>query len=168
VDPSLPGRRVLGFVACAAVCRREAYLACGGFHPRYEVGGEEALLALDLARRGFACVYLDDAVAHHHPARGPGDEASRRRRHRTAARNDLWTAWLRLPLRDALARTIEITGRPEGLHGLLQAVRGLRWVMRDRAPVAPALAEAFRALSREAPPVVSRKAREQRPGIGLR
>ena len=33
-EPGLPGPRVLGFVACGAVVRREAYLAVGGFEPR--------------------------------------------------------------------------------------------------------------------------------------
>ena len=48
VDEPLPGPPVLGFVACGAMVRRAAYLDVGGFHPRYGVGGEEGLLALDL------------------------------------------------------------------------------------------------------------------------
>ena len=31
--PDLPGPDVLGFMACAAVVRRDAFLACGGFDP---------------------------------------------------------------------------------------------------------------------------------------
>jgi GT2 family glycosyltransferase len=64
----LPGPRVLGFVACGAVLRRADYLAVGGFHPRVRVGGEEQLLAADLAARGRPLVYRDDIVAHHHPS----------------------------------------------------------------------------------------------------
>jgi N-acetylglucosaminyl-diphospho-decaprenol L-rhamnosyltransferase len=145
-EPALQGPRILGFVACAAICRRDAYLATAGFHPRYGVGGEEALLALDLARHGFACVYLDEVVAHHHPARPSSDTRSRRRRQRTVARNDLWTAWLRLPLRDALARTAAILREPSGLQGLARATWGMVWVTRQRRAVPAALARDLRSL----------------------
>jgi N-acetylglucosaminyl-diphospho-decaprenol L-rhamnosyltransferase len=37
---------VLGFVACGAVVRRSAFLEADGFHPRFEVGGEESILVL--------------------------------------------------------------------------------------------------------------------------
>jgi GT2 family glycosyltransferase len=144
---ALPGRRVLGFVACGAACRRSAYLQAGGFHPRYGVGGEEALIALDLARHGFSCVYLDDVVVHHHPARRRLDRLAGRRRRRTAARNDLWTAWLRLPLPHALARTLAIVRRPTGVLGLVDAARGLRWVAAERAPVPASLARDLRRIA---------------------
>ena len=49
---ALPGPPVLGFLACGAVARRSAVLECGGFHPRYGFGGEEHLLAVDLAAAG--------------------------------------------------------------------------------------------------------------------
>jgi N-acetylglucosaminyl-diphospho-decaprenol L-rhamnosyltransferase len=142
-DPPLQGPRVLGFVACAAICRRDGYLATGGFHPRYGIGGEEALIALDLAQRGLACTYLESVVAHHHPVH---ERSDRRERQRTTARNDLWTAWLRLPLRQALACTAAIPRRPEGVRGLLRAVRGAVWVTRQRQRVSPSLARDVRLL----------------------
>lgn len=46
-EPGLPGPPVLGFVACGAVVRRSAFLAAGGFEPRFGVGGEETLLSID-------------------------------------------------------------------------------------------------------------------------
>ena len=155
-EPPLQGPRVLGFVACAAICRRDAYLATGGFHPRYGVGGEEGLLALDLAALGFACAYLDDVVAHHHPAREAADRAGRRRRDRTTARNDLWTAWLRLPVRHALLRTARISRGPEGWRGLAAALAGGLWVVRERRRVSPAIARDLRLV--EAPPYRSQPA----------
>jgi GT2 family glycosyltransferase len=90
---SLPGRRVLGFVACGAVVRREAFLQAGGFAAPAGVGGEEALLAADLADLGWQLLYVDDLVAHHHPSsvRDPA------RRRATVVRNALWFAWLRRP-----------------------------------------------------------------------
>ncbi|MBO0744034.1 MAG: glycosyltransferase, partial [Candidatus Dormibacteraeota bacterium] len=59
----LPGPRVLGFLACAAVVRRQAFLEAGGFHPQLGVGGEEELLAFDLRARGWELVYADRVVA---------------------------------------------------------------------------------------------------------
>jgi N-acetylglucosaminyl-diphospho-decaprenol L-rhamnosyltransferase len=147
LDPPLQGPRVLGFVACAAICRRDAYLATGGFHPRYGVGGEEALLALELAHRGLACAYLDDVVAYHHPARISSDHESHRQRRRSVARNDLWTAWLRLPVGQALLRTAEIVRGPEGLHGLRRALAGTVWVARERRPISALLARELRSLA---------------------
>jgi GT2 family glycosyltransferase len=44
-ESDLPGPPVLGFLACAAVVRRSAYLEVGGFDPRLLIGGEEELLA---------------------------------------------------------------------------------------------------------------------------
>jgi GT2 family glycosyltransferase len=142
VLPSLPGTRVLGFVACAVVCRRDAYLECGGFHPRYGVGGEEALLAIDLAARGYASIYLEDVVAHHHPYRsGDGPESGERRS--TTSRNDCWTAWLRLPWKHAAIRTMEVARCDGGLRGLLRALRGAPWIMRERHAVPRSVASAF-------------------------
>lgn len=54
-------------------------------------GGEERLLALDLARAGWGLAYAEDVVAHHHPSPWRQPELRRRR----MVRNDLWTAWAR-------------------------------------------------------------------------
>ncbi|HKR98668.1 MAG TPA: glycosyltransferase, partial [Candidatus Dormibacteraeota bacterium] len=83
-DPSLPGPRVLGFMACGAILRRSAYLDCGGFHSGMIIGGEEALLAMDLAARGWDAAYVDEIVVHHLPA--VRDRAERKR---LLLRNDL-------------------------------------------------------------------------------
>ena len=48
VEPDLPGRSVLGFLACGAVVRRSAFVQAGGFDPVVHFGGEEERLALDL------------------------------------------------------------------------------------------------------------------------
>jgi GT2 family glycosyltransferase len=90
-DADLPGPTALGFLACAAVVHRRAFLTAGGFHPRFGVGGEEQLLALDLLAAGWGLAYVPEVVAHHHPA--PGPERAGRQVH--MARNELWTMWLR-------------------------------------------------------------------------
>ena len=136
-DPRLPGPRVLGFVACGAIFRRSAYLQAGGFHPRYGVGGEEALLAADLARAGWDLVYVDDLVAHHHPS----PSRDRRARRTTAIRNDLWSAWLRRRWPVALRRSAGLVAGARGdaaaRRGVVAAVAGLPWVLAERAAVPP-------------------------------
>lgn len=142
-EPDLPGPTVLGFLACAAVVRRDAFLAAGGFHPRYGVGAEEQLLALDLAAAGWGLCYVPEVIAHHHPS----PAADRTGRTRRVTRNDLWTAWLRRPLpvaaRATLRRAREAARRPEQRAALGDAVLGLPWVVRQRRPV-PAHVEAWR------------------------
>lgn len=129
----LPGPRVLGFVACGAFVRRAAYLEAGGFHPRYGVGGEEALLAADLAAAGWDLVYVDSLIAHHHPS--PSRDRGARRR--ATLRNDLWSAWLRRPLPVALRRSGELLAGARAdaaaRRGVADAVAGLPWVIAERA-----------------------------------
>jgi len=126
----LPGPAVLGFVACGAVARREAILGCGGFHPRYGFGGEEELLAVDLAAAGWGLAYADDVVAHHAPG-----AATRQGRSARVIRNDLWSAWLRRPLPRALRATLDVA-RNGDLAALAGALRGAPWILRERR-VAP-------------------------------
>jgi GT2 family glycosyltransferase len=128
----LPGPAVLGFLACAAIVRRDAFLEAGGFETRLGIGGEEQLLAIDLARRGWGLAYVDSIVAHHWPS------ASRDplRRRRVQARNGLWTAWLRRAPAAAWACTRAALhaarSDPTARAALLDAVRGLPWVLRKR------------------------------------
>ena len=143
-----PGRRVLGFAACGAVCRTDALLRSAGADARYGVGGEESLLALDLAADGLACIYRPDVVAYHHPARRASSRATHRARDRVVARNDLWTAWLRLRPRDALLASVRIVRRPGGVHGALAAMRGVAWVVASRRSVPSAISREFSGLAR--------------------
>jgi GT2 family glycosyltransferase len=142
----LPGRPVLGFIACGAVARREALLAVGGFHRRWQIQGEEGLLAVDLARGGWLCLYAPQVVAHHHPsaARDPA------RRGVLEVRNALWFAWLRRPLRSVAAITLRTAARgvsdPSARRGLLEAVRGVGWVVRERRVVPAELERRMRAV----------------------
>jgi GT2 family glycosyltransferase len=119
------------------VVRRDAFLEVGGFHPRFGIGGEEEVLALDLAASGHHLSYVPEIVAHHHPSRNR-DARGRRRRQ---VRNSLWSAWLRRPVPAAVgitARTLRAAaGDAETREGALDAVRGLRWVLRERRVVPP-------------------------------
>jgi GT2 family glycosyltransferase len=100
----LPGPRVLGFLGCAAVARRQAYLAVGGYSRLLFIGGEEELLAYDLAARGWPISYRADVIAHHWPS--PVRDVRRRRRQET--RNRILVAWLRRPLPRAVGDTVRL------------------------------------------------------------
>jgi GT2 family glycosyltransferase len=142
----LPGGAVLGFVACGAIVRRDAFLAAGGFDARYGIGGEEAPLAVRLASQGWELRYAPDVVAHHHP----GPSATRDGRDARALRNDLWTAWRVRAAPSALAvsaRLLRAAGwRRSTLAGAAGAVRGAGWALRDRRPASPDVEAGLRLL----------------------
>jgi N-acetylglucosaminyl-diphospho-decaprenol L-rhamnosyltransferase len=141
-----PGRPVLGFVACGAVVRRDAFLSVGGFDQRYGIGGEERPFAVDLAAAGWELRYVPDVVAHHHPAGG----AARPGRRAVELRNDVWSAWLHRPARAALRRTAGLVRRSgprrHTAAGLAQALRGAGWVARERRVVPPDVERALEAV----------------------
>jgi GT2 family glycosyltransferase len=143
----LPGPSVLGFIACGAVVRRSAFLEVGGFDARLGVGGEEELLAVDLAVRGWGLAYVDEVVAFHHPS--PSRDLSGRRR--VQVRNALWSAWLRRPLGGAARQTAHLAAlalhQPGASSGLLLALLGLPWVLRERRAVPRELEAALRSLA---------------------
>jgi GT2 family glycosyltransferase len=132
--PGVPGTPVLGFLACAAVVRRAAFLAVGGFDDLLFFFGEEALLAMDLAAAGWALQYVEGVVAHHHPS-APSDPGARRTRQ---LRNDLLVTWMRRPLPTAARRTLELLRaarcEPTARRALLEALaRAPRALARRRA-----------------------------------
>ncbi|WP_437073705.1 glycosyltransferase family 2 protein [Streptomyces sp. enrichment culture] len=92
-DDDLPGRPVLGFLACACVVRREAFLGAGGFSKLLFFGGEETLLAYDLAAAGWGVAYEPSLTARHDP-----DHSGREGRGPLMRRNEVLTLWLRRPL----------------------------------------------------------------------
>jgi len=145
-EPGLPGPRILGFVACGAVVRRSAYLEVGGFAPAAGIGGEEALLAADLAAAGWRLVYVDELVAFHMPS-AVRDRAGRRA---ATVRNDLWFAWLRLPVDAAARRTLTAARAalrdPIARAGLAAALRRLPWLLPRRRAARGALARDLRLL----------------------
>jgi len=93
--PGTPGPAVLGFLACGSVVRRAPFRRVGGFAPFLVIGGEEQLLAWDLAAAGWNLAYVPTVVAHHHPSE-TRDAHGRRTR---IARNDVLVRLIRLPLR---------------------------------------------------------------------
>jgi N-acetylglucosaminyl-diphospho-decaprenol L-rhamnosyltransferase len=147
----LPGPSVLGFVACGAIVRRRAFLHAGGFHERFGVGGEETLLAIDLARRGWGLAYCHDVIAHHYPAH----EGIRPGRQARLIRNALWTAWLRYRPTEAIEitqATLEQARHDAAFRaGLVEASEGVPWILRERAPIDAALQRQLVLLAARAP-----------------
>jgi GT2 family glycosyltransferase len=133
--PGLPGPALGSFLAGASVLRRSAFLDCGGFSDRLWLGGEEELLAVDLATAGWELCYLASLTVHH--------EASRLRdpskRRRDGLRNTLWFVWLRRPVRPALRRTAHLLRTVPrdrtSVAAFADALRGARWVLADRRRV---------------------------------
>lgn len=149
-EADLPGPSVLGFLACSAVVRRSAYLQVGGFHPRLGIGGEEELLALDLAAAGWGLAFVADVLAHHHPDAGQPriDRAARQRR------NELWTTWLRRPASEALMHTARCAWAalddPVARQALRQSTAGFPWVLRERRPLPRPIVQRVRQLEQAA------------------
>lgn len=145
----LPGRPVLGALACATVVRRDAYLAVGGFRELLFIGGEETLLCYDLAAAGWALRYLDQVVAHHDPSRARPPAWRRRAVER---RNRALVGWMRRPLAVAAADTWQLVreaGRDRtGRSALAGLLRRLPSALADRHRLPPALEREVRALER--------------------
>ncbi|HET9971176.1 MAG TPA: glycosyltransferase [Streptosporangiaceae bacterium] len=124
---------VLGFMACASIVRKEAFLGAGGFSPLLFFIGEERLLSYDLAAAGWARRYLPDVVAVHEPSAIRPASHLRRRAER---RNLLLTAWLRRPVPVALAETLRLARDavrdPDDRAALAAATRKLPAALRSR------------------------------------
>jgi hypothetical protein len=126
--------------------RVAAFRQAGGFSPRLWLGGEEELLAIDLAACGWWMCWAEDLVVHHAPskARDP------RRRRQLGIRNTLWTAWLRRPAATALRHTGTLLRRfpPDrtSAAAVAEAIAGLPWVLRERRVVPPQVEQGLRLL----------------------
>ena len=156
----LSGRPILGFLCAASMVRRQAFLDAGGFEPRFFLGGEEELLALDLAVAGWALTYVPDIAVHHHPS--PRRDTARRGA--LLLRNALWVAWMRRRAGAALRRSRAVLARTpsrrERAAAVAAALRGLPWVLRRRRVVPPYIEDALRCLDRASQAERRRRRRE--------
>jgi GT2 family glycosyltransferase len=155
-EPGLPGHPIIGFLAGASVVRREALREVGGYDRRFFIGGEEEVVALDLISRGWRIRYVPELIVHHAPS--PRRDVRTRNWH--AVRNALWAAWLRRPWPGALRRTFAIGRtvlRDRGTRkGLIAALAGLPWVLRERRVVPPEVERQIRLLETPRPPAADR------------
>ncbi|KOV21779.1 glycosyltransferase [Streptomyces caelestis] len=130
--PWLPGPALGSFLAAATVLRTDAFRTAGGFSPRLWLGGEEELLAADLAADGWWLTYADHLTVHHRAS--AARDATLRRMH--GIRNTLWFTWLRRPVRPALRRTLDLARTvprdTASLRAFAEAAAALPWVLRER------------------------------------
>lgn len=129
----LPGSSVLGFMACAAVVHRGAFLAVGGFDDIVRFPGEEERVALDLAAAGLSLAYVPEVVAYHEPSprrEDPGRRAAR------ITRSRLLTGLLRRPW-SAVGRDAAAAVRAGGAarRGLVAALPAAPAALRRRSVV---------------------------------
>jgi GT2 family glycosyltransferase len=145
--PGGAGPSVLGFLACAVVVRRDAFLGVGGFLPRLFLHGEEALLAMDLAAAGWQLSYVPSLLVRHFPEPAGRDVPAR---HRIETRNRVLTALLRRPA-PVIAGTAAaaFAASPAGLAGV---IRHVPWALRHRRRLPGPVEEALRRLAAEPDP----------------
>jgi GT2 family glycosyltransferase len=142
--PTIPGRLVVGFVACATVVRKEAFLQAGGFDTVVLFAGEEERLALDLLANGWELVHAPQVVAHHDPK----PSRDRSRRVRLIVRNSILTAVMRRPWAVTLERTAAALRSADGRACLAAALpRAARGLARRR-PVPPRVERCLAAVKR--------------------
>ena len=146
-EDEIPGVPIAFFMAGACMVRRCAFLESGGYEPRFVIGAEETLLAIDLRKKGWLLRYVPSLRVRHDPCPIGRNATLRRRR---VIRNRLWTAWMRLTPTDALHITANATVRAvrdsEFRSALIDAVGGLPWALGRRECVDAALSAQVRGL----------------------
>jgi GT2 family glycosyltransferase len=141
----LPGPSLLGFVACGALVRTEAFEAAGGFDPVIRFPGEEERLALDLVSASWGLAYVDAVTVHHYPSPRRQPPA---RRQAAIWRSRLLTALMRLPAGDVARQAAGAlrSGR-SGREGLLRALPDVPAALRRRRPIPPQVRADLRLLA---------------------
>ena len=113
---------------------------------KFFIGGEEALLTLDLAAKGWHIVYVPQLVVYHYPSA----QRDARGRNKLLTRNALWVAWMRLPFLLAVQQTVRILKAAYHNHvfsaGLFGAIRALPWVIKRRQVLPPEVVHLYRKL----------------------
>jgi GT2 family glycosyltransferase len=134
--PDLPGPSILGFMSCAAMVRKRAFEAAGGFSDILHFRGEEQLLAVDLAALGWDLCYCPELTAIHQPSRVRATTAEEEAR---ALRNSVLTTWLRRPMARCLKATGELLSSAlrdrEHARGAAEAILRLPAVFSERRPL---------------------------------
>lgn len=135
-EHGIPGAVLVSYMGGASIARRDAFLAVGGYDPRFFLGGEEETVGWHLLRAGWQQRYVDEVVVHHHPSL-----ANYSRLGHFGIRNTIVTAWLHRPAPDALrwtAHVVRHTRRDATLvRGLAMAVAAVPWIVRERNVWAP-------------------------------
>jgi GT2 family glycosyltransferase len=154
----------------ASACRRDAFLAAGGYWPPFFIGHEGWDLALRLSNAGWDLVYTPDVRVRHLV-----DQSVRpsNRIYYTFTRNAIWVALRNYRAVDA-ARAIALDLSLMGFaaaragelrayaRGIIDAVRGRRAALESRAVVSPATRRRLAELRALKPGLLARAARHVR------
>jgi GT2 family glycosyltransferase len=133
----LPGPALLGFIACGALVRTQAFTAVGGFDSVVRFPGEEERLALDLVAAGWGISYVDSLTVHHHPS--PARHSPEERR-AAIWRSRLLTAVMRLPWAGVLRTVGEaVAVGASGRVGLRRALPDVPAALRSRQVLPPSV-----------------------------
>lgn len=131
-EHGIPGAVLVSYMGGASVARRSAFLAVGGYDPRFFLGGEEETVGWHLLRAGWQQRYVDGVVVHHHPSL-----ANYARMGHYGIRNTLVTAWLHRPVGAALGWTghvVRHTRKDRTLvRGLAMTLAAVPWILRERS-----------------------------------
>jgi GT2 family glycosyltransferase len=135
----LPGPQMLGFLPNACVMRTRAFYEVGGVWPPLHEGGEDILMALDLAERGWHMVYVEEVALRQQDLRARHNT----RLQRQLMRNAIWVAWMRLPLPQAWSETLSqlkvATARGQLKTVVSQVLAGLLSVWHRRHVISPSV-----------------------------
>jgi GT2 family glycosyltransferase len=145
--PDLPGPSILGFMTCAAMVRKSAFVAVGGFSDILFFRGEEQLLAVDMAALGWDLCYCPRLVAIHQPSTVRATPAAQDAR---VLRNTVLTTWLRRPPRRCLTATGTLLRGAlrdrEHARAAAEAVLRLPAVVRERRTLPASVEQALAVL----------------------
>jgi GT2 family glycosyltransferase len=134
--PGLPGPSILGFMSCAAMVRKRAFEAAGGFNDILHFRGEEQLLAVDLAALGWDLCYCAELTAIHQPSSVRATTAAQNAR---IVRNSVLTTWLRRPIAQCVKATGVLLGAAvrdrEHARAAVEAILRLPDVVKERKPL---------------------------------
>jgi len=132
---AMPGPAILGFIGCGVFARRSAFEEVGGYNKWISFSGEEKILAVELASRGWGLTYASDVVGYHYPY----PYRKMVRRYQMGLRNRIWFAWLRRPVRSAIwASWQEVKmslRRPTWSWGLIESLWKMPIILRHRKVV---------------------------------
>lgn len=131
-EHGIPGAVLVSYMGGASICRRDAFLAAGGYDPRFFLGGEEETVGWHLLRAGWQQRYVEDVVVHHHPSL-----ANFSRLGHFGIRNTIVTAWLHRPAGSAASWTAHVLrhARKDAtlVRGLVLTAAAVPWIVRERS-----------------------------------
>lgn len=137
--PHIPGigPMLTGFMAGACVMRTEVFLKADGYWPRFLIGSEETLLAMDILDAGHHIVYAPCLRIHHWPSLRRNSS----QRILLTERNAVWSAWMRLPWpmawRQTRASLRHTAGLAQRASLLIKLLPGIPAVLANRRRLKP-------------------------------